>query len=171
MPSHFPALWRYVADRWFTAVLLLACLVFGANGMSDRLALREFESHVDGIASMGGGVLFVMSVADCLETADVAAQVANGLQAEGIAVRGLVIRDGVDQAGLQRVMREANTRFPHLEIDGRGVAAFAGRAGTPVVLGIGSSGDIWVSERFGLEGVAGAAALTRRLHRAVTVGR
>lgn len=145
--------------------------MFAANTIRDRLALREFDSHLAGITALGGGVLFVMSVADCLETADVTVQVADGLRTEGIAVRGLVIRDGVDPAALQSVLRAANERFPHLAISGRGAAAFLGRAGTPVVLGVGSSGEVWVSERFGLEGVVGATALTRRLRTAVTAAR
>ena len=102
--------------------------------------------------------------------AEVAGRVANGLRTEGVAVKGLVVRDGVDRVGLRLVLEAANERFPHFLVGARGVVAFAGRAGTPVVLGVGGSGDIWVSERLGLQGLGGAAELTRRLLRAARVG-
>ena len=161
----------YVASRWFTVLLLVACSLFAASAIRDRLAVREVELHLAQITAMGGGVLFVMSVADCLETADMTARVADGLETYGIAVRGLVIRDGIDPAAMQGILQAANARFPHVAIGGREAAAFVGRAGTPVAFGVGSSGEVWVSERFGLEGATGANALAGRLRRAVTAGR
>ena len=70
------------------------------------------------------------------------ARVADGLQTDGIAVRGLVIRDGVDPTAMQGILKAASARFPHVAIGGGEAAAFAGRAGTPVALGVDGSGEV-----------------------------
>ena len=143
--------------------MALACVLFTANSMRDWMGLREFESQIAEMADAGGGVLFVMSPADCLATAELAGWLANEVQAAGIAVKGLVVRDWVDDSGLRLVMDAANKRFVHVPIGARGAVAFVGIAGTPVALGIASDGTVGVMERFGPVDEGEARGLAERL--------
>ncbi len=160
--------WKHFSSRIFTGALVVACSLFGYNNLRDQAALREFGSHVQEMAEAGGGVLFVLRPADCLATAELAREVGDALQGRGVAVKGLVVRDGVDRDGIALVLESANQRFGHAPIRKRGAVLYLGRAtGTPVVVGIGPTGGVRTMERLGGATPEDATALAQRLLRAV----
>ena len=159
--------WRPLVSRWKTGILALACALFATDSLRDGAALREFESHIGEMATEGGGVLFVMSTADCLRSADVAGSVAEILQAQGLTVKGLVVRDWVDDAVLSLVLDVANERFEHVPIRARGTTALLSLTGTPVVLGVTPDGTLAVVERYGAMDMVETPSLAQRLAIAV----
>ena len=151
---------EHIWSRAFTGLLIVACGMFGFDSLRDRAALRDFASHVGELAESGGGVLFVFRPADCLATAELAQAVADTLRAGGLAVRGLVIKDGVASDGLALVLDEANERFPHVATSARGAVQFIGRAGTPAALGVRSDGAVLFVERLAESATPGSATST-----------
>jgi hypothetical protein len=149
--------------HWKTAGLVAACTLFMVSNGRHHLAVREFEALVSATADHGGGALFVMSPADCLATTEATSWIAGQLQAQGMAVTGLVIRDGIDDSSLGMVLEAANKRFRHIPISARTAQAFAGLTGTPVVLAISSSGTTVAMERVSFQTEMAASALVQRL--------
>lgn len=159
--------WRRVGPRLFTGALALACIVFSVNSVRDRLALHEFEGHVASLADVGGGVLFVFRLADCLETAEVVEEVGHILGDNGVAVMGLIIADGLTDQGLRLALEGARERFDHEATSMRGARAFAGRIQTPLVLAVTSNHSVVASEYFGSVELAGVPGLADRLTKAL----
>ena len=167
------ALWNRVLlvavvakQRWKVWALAFACLLFTINTVHERAVVHAFESHVEGMADAGGGVLFVLSPADCLAATDITTSVVATLSGYGVAAQGLVVREGVTREGLALVLDAANQRFPHVAVGARGAVAFVGRAGTPMVLAVRADGVVTVMERLGVSGIGAAPAapaLTQRL--------
>lgn len=177
-PPYFPAaLWSAVAvsasnkmspvavtrKEWKTWALGFACFLFAINTVHEWAAVRAFETHVAEMAGAGGGVLFVVSPADCLTAADVTTSLVTTLSEHGVGAKGLVVRDGVAPDGLALVLEAANRRFPHVAVGARGSLAFVGRAGTPMILAVREDGVVAVMERLGVSGIADAPALAQRL--------
>lgn len=157
------SIWSYVRPRTFTGALVLACIVFSINSVRDRLALLKFEEHVSGLADAGGGILFVFRPADCLETAEVAEEIGSILDDKGVAVKGLIIGDGLTDQGLRLALEEARKRFAHEATSMRGMRAFAGRAQTPLVLAVANNHSVVAVEYFGRLQLAGARGFAERL--------
>ena len=166
MRNKFLGRWQVLSSlgkHWKTAGLAAACALFMVSDWRDRLAVREFEALVSEAADHGGGALFVMSPADCLAATEATSWVAEQLQAQGMVVTGLVIRDGVDDSSLGMVLEAANRRFRHIPVSARTAQAFAGLTGTPVVLAISSDGTTVAMERVSFHTEAAASQLAQRL--------
>lgn len=158
--------WQMLAlgkKHWKTAGLVAACTLFMVGDSRDRLAVREFEGLVSETAGLGGGALFVMSPADCLATTEATSWVAEQLETQGMAVTGLVIRDGLDDSSLGTVLEVANRRFRHIPVSARTARAFVGLTGTPVVLAISSNGATVAMERVSFQTEMAASDLVQRL--------
>lgn len=69
-------------------------------------------------------MLFVVSPADCLTTAEIATSLVTTLSEHGVEAKGLVVRGGVTREGLELVLAAANRRFPHVAVGARGALAF-----------------------------------------------
>lgn len=159
-----------ILDRYITIALVLACTLFMAEKVRNWWALTGFDSHIDEMARVGGGVLLVMSPSDCTNTVGITESLIGDLQPYGVPVLGLIVRDGTDIATVRSVLSEANDRFPHKTVSGREAVGFLGRIPTPVAIAVGPGGNVWVAERFHLEGTNGAPGLAARLLKAVEAG-
>ncbi len=160
---------RDTKTSWITALLAVASALFMASGVWERLALNDFRSHVVEMASNGGGVLFVMSPADCQRTSTngIVNLVTDGLRTVGVPVLGLLVDDGTDTNALRALQTERAQHLRHELVNGRGVAAYLGRLGTPLALGVGPTGHVWVIEHLSLSNVADVPGLVRRLQKVV----
>lgn len=165
--SRWHHLGRLIGARWKVTVITAACSLFALNSLRDWTALRVFERHVADVAASGGGVLFVFQAADCIELAEAADVVADTFRHYEFTSKGLVIQDTVDKTGLQLVLNLANQHFPHYAVRSRSVIEYIGRAGTPLVLAIASSGRIVALERLTPAAVHDPPALAARLLRGV----
>lgn len=133
---------RLLARHWFPTSLVLACSVFAWGSLRTRAGLDEFTYHLSDLADSGGGVLFVMSPAECISLRETAYRTAALLVDRGIGVKALIVRDHVDPEVLSALLQDLGDEFPHAPVAARGVAAFLGRIGTPVAMVVGSQGDI-----------------------------
>jgi hypothetical protein len=125
-------------------VALLATTVF-----RDSQAARELVENRAALAEKGGGVMFILHPADCVSASDVIHNLANQLGSEGIAVLGLVLRDGISATQLETLLERANRTFPHAAVRRRAVARLAGLAGhigTPIALLVGPGGRVLAIE-------------------------
>ena len=148
-------------------MLALACVLFMTEKVRERWALTGFDSHIDEMARVGGGVLLVMSPSDCTNTVGITDSLIDDLQSRSVPVLGLMVRDGIDAETIRSVLSEANDRFLHKSVSAREAAEFLGRIPTPVAIAVGPRGNVWVAERFHLEGKNGASGLAARLLKAV----
>ena len=154
-------------ERYTTIALALACTLFMTEMVRERWALMGFNSHIDGIARVGGGVLLVMSPSDCTNTVEITDSLVADLQWRNVPVLGLIVRDGTDAAPVRSVLSAANDRFLHKTVSAREAVGFLGRIPTPVAIAVGPRGNVWVAERFHLEGKGGVPGLASRLLKAV----
>lgn len=166
----FPSSSSRLMERYTTIALALACALFMTETVRERWALTRFDLHVDEMAQVGGGVLLVMSPFDCTNTVGITESLVADLQSRSVPVLGFVVRDGTDAATIRSVLSEANDRFLHKTISAREAAGFLGRIPTPVAIAVGPRGNVWVAERFHLEGKNGVAGLAARLLTAVEPG-
>jgi len=160
--SRLVALKQYAVVHWFKSVLVVACLLFSWNSLKEWTSVRELEFHVAEMATQGGGVLFLMSLRDCTVAGDLVGLVAARLEAEGIAVKGLVVRDSGDETAVETTLAVLNDRFAHTLIDAHTARALVGAVGTPVALGIASDGSASIAERLGAP-VSDVSRLAERL--------
>lgn len=147
-------------EHWKTTVCVAACVLFTLGAFQQFAGRRELDGHIRAMATMGGGVLLVMSEADCAVAAPVSAAVAEVLATAGVRITGLVLPYGLGR--MDELLAAGNDHFPHLAASSR-VGPVLGRIGTPVAMAIGPSGRIGAAERYGLEGLAGAEGLAARL--------
>lgn len=154
-----------------TALLAVAAVLFIASSVGERLALSDFRSHVIEMAGKGGGVLFVVSPADCQSTtiSSVMTLVADSLQTLGIEVLGLVVDDDGSDGELQALRAQRAQHLDQVLIDRRGMTAYLGRLSTPLALGVGPRGYVWVIEHLSLANVADVPGLVGRLQKAVGI--
>lgn len=125
MTTTLPARLALLATQapWVTSALLLAVVVLSVEQRAQATATEVFEGHFNAVAtSPVGGVLFLLSPVDCIDTRDTVAQLAESALDRGLVVRALVIEDGVDPVGLRALLDDANQRFPHYPVSMRAAA-------------------------------------------------
>lgn len=170
-----PSSWRSMLGRrlpflrhWKIATCFAACSLFTIAALQQFAAQRELDGHIRAMAASGGGVLLVMSEADCAEAAPVSEAVASILAPAGMRITGLVLPYGLGR--MDELLAAGNDHFPHVAVSSR-VGPLLGRIGTPVAMAVGPSGRIGAAERYGLEGLSGAEGLARRLIASVKADR
>ncbi len=110
---------------WVTSALVIAVVVLFIEQRADDTAATVLEGHFNAVATSPiGGVLFLLSPVDCIETRDTVAQLAATALEKGLVVRALVIEDGVDPVDLRALLDDANRRFPHYPVPMRAAALF-----------------------------------------------
>ena len=123
---------------WITTALLIAVAILFVDERADDAASRVLGGHLAAAAaSSHGGVLFVLSPVDCVETRDMLEELAADLLDDGFVVRGLVISDGVASQDLRVLLDDANRRFAHYPIPMRAAALVGNMSGirrTPVMV-------------------------------------
>lgn len=123
---------------WISTALLIAVAVLFVDERADDAASGILASHLTAAAtSSHGGVLFLLSPVDCVETRDMVAELAADLLDDGFVVRGLVISDGVVSHDLNALLDDANRRFAHYPIPMRVAALVGNMSGirrTPMML-------------------------------------
>lgn len=154
-----------------TSLLAVAAVLFIASSIGERLALSDFRSHVMEMAGRGGGVLFVVSPADCQSTtiSSVMTLVADSLQTLGVEVLGLLVDDDTNEGELQALQARSAQHLDQVSISRRGMAAYLGRLSTPLALGVGPGGYMWVIEHLSLADVADVPGLVGRLQKAAGI--
>ncbi len=152
--------WLPLLRHWKLVTCFAACSLFTVAALHQWVAGRELDGHIRDLAASGGGVLLVVSEADCAAVAPVSEAVAEILANAGIRIRALVLPNGLGR--MEELIAAGSDHFPHFAVFG-GVGSLFGRIGTPVAMAIGSSGRVGAAERYGLEGLVGAEGLARRL--------
>lgn len=162
-----PSSWRAMLGHrlrflrhWKIAVCFAACLLFTLAAFQQFAGRHELDGHIREMAASGGGVLLIMSEADCAEAAPVSEAVAAILTGAGVRITGLVLPYGLGR--MDELLAAGNNHFPHFAVSSR-VGPSLGRIGTPVAMAVGPSGRIGATERYGLEGLSGAEGLAKRL--------
>ena len=170
-----PSSWRSMLRHrlpflrhWKIATCFAACSLFTIAALQQSAGRRELDGHIREMATAGGGVLLVVSEADCAESAPVSEAVAAILATAGVRITALVLPYGLGR--MDELLAAGNDHFPHFAVSSR-VGPSLGRIGTPVAMAIGPSGRIGAAERYGLEGLAGAEGLARRLIASVEADR
>lgn len=134
---------RFRRLPWRPVVLALSCLLLLAARHRDRAALAVFHDHLLEVGQSGGGVLFIVSPTDCITNADqVRRHLAPALANDGLAVKGLLVADGLAAADRHRVLEVVRSYFPHETIALRSVIPIIRHTGTPVALTVDANGRI-----------------------------
>ena len=146
---------RVSSIPWVSLALVVVAGIFAYHRVQADRVTQELQDHFAAVSNLPpGGVLLIMSPADCLLTREAASQVVAKLHQSGFAARGLVIKDGVDPGGLRSMLDEGNASFPHYPVSLRMAARLAGTFGlrqTPIMLTVdGRTGVVEVIPATGL---------------------
>ena len=123
---------------WVTIALVICVSTLIVKDRARHAAFSVLTEHLVAVTNpSSGGILFVLSPMDCIDARDEITTLATIARGNGLAVRGLVIEDGLPDAELRAVLREANQRFPHYPVSMQTAALVANMFGvgqTPMLL-------------------------------------